>query len=107
MQNFLCLDFPARIYHPPTMSTPADIANPTAIGAEIRRLRDQLGMTLQDFGRHVGLPWQTVGAYETARIVPPADRLLQIVYACRRAKEPFRFDRVAREVAGSLALKAA
>jgi DNA-binding transcriptional regulator YiaG len=79
---------------------PAAAKTPDAtIGAEIRRLRDQLGMTLQDFGRHVGVPWQTVAAYETGRSTPPADRLLQIIHATRRAKEPFRVNHVANVLA--------
>lgn len=68
------------------------------LGAEIRRVRDSLGMTLQEFGEHVGIPWQTVAAYETGRVVPPSDRLLTIVHATRRAPETFRVDRVAREL---------
>lgn len=87
------------------MATPAD--NHPAIGAEIRRLRDSLGMTLQDFGRHVGVPWQTVQAYEAGRSVPPSNRLMQIVHATRRAKEPFRLEHVARAVAGTLLARAA
>ena len=86
--------YPGTLAH---MATPAE--NPTAIGEEIRRLRDSFGMTLQDFGRYVGVPWQTVQAYETGRSVPPSDRLLKIVHACRRAKEPFRFGYVARAIA--------
>jgi DNA-binding transcriptional regulator YiaG len=86
------------------MATPAETK--TAIGDEIRRLRDALGMTLQDFGRHVGVPWQTIQAYETGRVMPPADRLFKIVHACRRAKEPFRFEHVARAV-GTAVLRAA
>lgn len=81
------------------MSTSPTTDNSPAIGAEIRRLRDSLGMTLQDFARHVGIPWQTVQAYEAGRTVPPADRLMLIVHACRRAKEPFQLGRVARAVA--------
>jgi DNA-binding transcriptional regulator YiaG len=70
----------------------------TSIGAEIRRVRDSMGMTLMEFGRHVGIPWQTVGAYEGDRTVPPADRLLQILHATRGAKRPFRVDYLARTV---------
>lgn len=69
------------------------------ISAEIGRLRKSLGMTLKDFGRHVGIAWQTVAAYETGRVVPPADRLLRIVHATRRAEMPFQVERVARAVA--------
>jgi DNA-binding transcriptional regulator YiaG len=78
--------------------SPAENA-PNPIGAEIRRLRDSLGMTLQDFGRHVEIPWQTIQAYEGGRAVPPATRLLLIMHATRRAKEPFRVAPVARAVA--------
>jgi transcriptional regulator with XRE-family HTH domain len=73
------------------------------IGSEIRRLRLAMGMTLHEFGRHVGLPWQTLYAYEEGRSVPPADRFLLIVHATRRVKEPFRVERVARAVARAAA----
>lgn len=76
---------------------------PTPIGAELRRVRVSLEMTLQQFGEHVGLPWQTIAAYETGRVVPPADRLLAILHATRRAPESFRVDRVARETAKAAA----
>lgn len=69
------------------------------LGAEIRRLRQTMGMTLRDFGRHVGLPWQTVQGYETGRLVPPADKLLLIVHRCRGASPPFQVGRVARALA--------
>ena len=78
------------------MATPAKIEN--AIGGEIRRLRTRLGMTLQDFARHVEVPWQTLQAYESGRTVPPADRLLQITHATRHASQPFRFEHVARDL---------
>lgn len=66
------------------------------IGDELRRVRESLGMTLMDFGAHVGVPWQTIHGYETGRVVPPADRLLAIAHKTRKAKHPFRFDVVAR-----------
>ena len=69
------------------------------VGAEIGRLRRSLGMTLKDFGRHVGIAWQTVAAYESGRVVPPTDRFLLIVHATRRADLPFQVERVARAVA--------
>jgi len=79
-------------------SMPTEL-KPDPIGAEIRRVRDELGMTLQDFARHCAIPWQTLQAYETGRALPPSDRLLRIVHATRRATTPFRVDRVARAVA--------
>lgn len=69
------------------------------IGAEIRRVRDALGLTLKDFARRCGIPWQTLQAYETGRALPPSDRLLRIVHETRRAPTPFRTERVARAVA--------
>jgi DNA-binding transcriptional regulator YiaG len=74
-------------------------AAPELLGAEIRRVRQSLGMTLVQFGEHVGLPWQTIAGWESGRTTPPSDRLLAIVHATRRAPEPFRVERVAREVA--------
>jgi len=76
---------------------------PDPLGAEIRRVRASLGMTLQEFGEHVGIAWQTIAAYETGRVVPPSDRLLAIVHATRRAPESFRVERVARELAKAAA----
>ena len=73
------------------------------IGAEIRRLRDSLGMTLMEFGLHVRIPWQTLHGYETGRLAPPAERLLLIVYATRRVQPPFRFAAVAKAVARAAA----
>lgn len=82
------------------MSAPLTAAAaPELLGAEIRRVRQSLGMTLKEFGVHVGLPWQTIAGWESGRTTPPADRLLAIVHATRRAPEPFRIERVAREVA--------
>ncbi len=74
------------------------VKTPNAIGDEIRRLRDTLGMTIKDFAKRANVPWQTLQAYETGRVVPPADRLLQIVHAARNAPKPFRFEFVARTV---------
>ena len=79
------------------MSIPAP---PDPLGAELKRVRDSLGLTLVEFGELVGIPWNSVHAYETGRATPPADRLLVIVHAARRATPPFRFERVARAVAG-------
>lgn len=73
------------------------------IGAEIRRLRAAMDMNLAEFGRLVGIPWQTVQAYETGRAVPPADRLLAIMHATRRVDEPFRVAHVVRAVARAAA----
>lgn len=87
----------------PIVAQEASPTTTTAIGAEIRRLRDSLGMTLEQFGRHVGVPWQTISMYESGRAVPPADRLLRILHETRGAKEPFRVRHVAREVARAAA----
>ena len=73
--------------------------SPTAIGEEIQRVRKSLDMTLKQFGEHVGLPWQTIAGYESGRMTPPSDRLLLILHATKKAKEPFRVERVARLVA--------
>lgn len=81
--------------------------NPPAIGAEIRRLRDSMGMTLQDFGRFVGIPWQTVQSYETGRSMPPTDRFLLIVHATRRAAQPLQVAAVARAIAMPITARAA
>lgn len=72
-----------------------------AMGAEIRRLRDEMGMTIQEFARHCGIPWQTIQGYETGRTEPSATRLLLIVHKTRRASEPFRLNAVARTVAAA------
>lgn len=85
------------LHRVPEIETPSQPKS--AIAVEIRRLRDEMGMTLQDFGRHCGIPWQTIQAYETSRTEPPSTRLLQIVHATRRAPQPFRIDHVARAVA--------
>jgi DNA-binding transcriptional regulator YiaG len=69
-----------------------------AIADEIRRLRQELGMTLAEFGAHVGVPWQSIAAYETGRRIPPGDRLLVIIHRSRRASKPFRLPVVARAV---------
>ena len=76
---------------------PKESENPT--GEEIRRVRKSMGLTLMEFGRHVGLPWQTLEAYENGRSVPPSDRLFKILHATRRAPEPFRVLHVARAIA--------
>ena len=57
-----------------------------------------MGLSLMDFAVAVKIPWQTVQAYETDRAVPPADRLLRIVHATRRAPKPLRIVHLAREV---------
>ena len=74
-------------------------STPLAIGEEIRRVRTSLGLTLEAFGELVEIPWQTIAGYESGRVTPAGDRLLQILHATRKAKEPFRVDRVARLVA--------
>lgn len=66
------------------------------IGTEIRRTRESMGLTLQAFALLVDLPWQTLQAYETDRVVPPSNRLFRILHATRKAPEPFRVDRMAR-----------
>jgi DNA-binding transcriptional regulator YiaG len=71
------------------------------IGTEIRRTRESMGLTLQSFAVLVELPWQTLQAYETDRVVPPSDRLFRILHATRKAPEPFRVDRVARVLAAA------
>ena len=71
------------------------------LGAEIRRTRKSMGMTLTEFAVHVGLPWQTLQAYETGLTVPPADRMFKILHAVRRAPEPFRIAHVARTLAAA------
>jgi len=86
------------------MSTPAPA---DALGTELRRVRESLDMTLVQFGELVGIPWNSIHAYETGRATPPADRLLAIVHASRRARAPFRFERVARLVATGLAAERA
>lgn len=73
--------------------------SPLAIGEEIKRVRESLGLTLMEFGERVSIPWQTIAGYESGRVTPAGDRLLQILHATRKAKEPFRVDRVARIVA--------
>jgi DNA-binding transcriptional regulator YiaG len=73
----------------------------SAVGAEIRRLRDEMDMTIQEFARHCGIPWQTIQGYETGRVEPSAGRLLLIVHKTRRAPEPFRLSTVARAVAAA------
>jgi DNA-binding transcriptional regulator YiaG len=77
--------------------------SPDPLGAEIRRVRDSLDMTLEQFGALTGIPWQTIHAYETSRTEPPAGRLLAIVHAARRAPKTFRVEHVAREVAKAAA----
>jgi DNA-binding transcriptional regulator YiaG len=73
----------------------------TKIGVEIRRTRESMRLTLVEFSARVGLPWQTLQAYETGRVVPPADRLFRILHATRRAALPFRVDYVARALAAA------
>lgn len=77
------------------------VATPTNIGSEIRRVRESLDMTLEEFGERVGIPWQTISQYETGRATPPADRLFQILHATRSAKRPFRVQHVARALAAA------
>lgn len=68
------------------------------IGAEIKRVRDSLGMTLEQFGERTGIPWQTIAGYESGRAMPPADRLLRILHTTRKAEKPFRADLIANRV---------
>lgn len=72
--------------------------NPT-IGSEIRRLRSVMGLTLEGFGKLVGIPWQTIAKYESERTMPPADKLLAIMHAARLVEPPFRVARVAKAAA--------
>ena len=69
------------------------------IGAEIRRVRESLDLTLQQFGERTGIPWQSLQAYEAGRASPPAPRLFLILHATRNAAKPFQVQRVARQVA--------
>lgn len=71
------------------------------IGSEIRRTRKSMGLTIQALAALVELPWQTLQAYETGRVVPPSDRLLRILHAARRAPMPFRVEHVARVLAAA------
>jgi len=66
------------------------------LAAEIKRLRTDMGMTLAEWAAHVGIPEKTLHGYETGRITPPADRLLEIVYATRGLSQPFQAAKVAR-----------
>jgi transcriptional regulator with XRE-family HTH domain len=75
------------------------VSSTTNIGTEIRRVRQSLDMTLEEFGERVGIAWQTIAAYETGRATPPADRLFMILHATRKAKKPFRVTLVARALA--------
>jgi DNA-binding transcriptional regulator YiaG len=77
----------------------ATSAAPLAIGEEIKRVRESLGLTLMEFGERVGIPWQTIAGYESGRVTPAGDRLLQIFHETRKAKEPFRVLQIARAVA--------
>lgn len=58
-------------------------------------------MTLAEFGECVGMPWQTIAAYETGRATPPSDRMFRILHATRNAKKPFRVEHVARALAAA------
>jgi DNA-binding transcriptional regulator YiaG len=81
-------------------TAPTDV---NLLGAEIRRVRESLGLTLMQFGVRVSIPWQTIAAYEAGRAVPPADRFLAIVHAGRKASKPFRVERIAGELARAAA----
>lgn len=82
--------------HHRSVATDPDVTS--TIGAEIKRVRESLGLTLEAFGERVGIPWQTVAGYESGRAMPPADRLLRILHTTRRAAEPFRVGTVASRV---------
>jgi len=77
------------------------VSDSPTIGTEIRRTRESMGLTIQAFAARVGLPWQTLQAYETDRVMPPSDRLFRILHATRKAPEPFRVERVARVLAAA------
>lgn len=62
-----------------------------------------MGLTLAELAERVGVPWQTLAAYETGRVTPPADRLLILVHATRGIEPPFQLDKVARLVARAAA----
>ena len=76
------------------------------IGAEIRRMRGEVSLTLQQLSERTGIAWQTLQAYETGRVMPPSDRLLAVLHAVRRASTPFRLPRVAAVCAAALAAAA-
>lgn len=78
----------------PTLVQPLPKSSPS-IGGEIRRVRSELGVSIQELARRTRIPWQTLQAYETDRVVPPGDRLLVILHACRNVETPFRLARVA------------
>lgn len=82
-------------HHYPIVSTTQ------TIGAEIRRVRESLEMTLEEFGELTSIPWQTLAAYETGRATPPSDRMFKILHATRGAKKPFRVEHVARALAAA------
>ena len=75
------------------------MSRPNNIGEEIRRVRDDLGLTLAEFAVRIGIPWQTLAQYELGHTVPPGDRLLLIVHASKKAGETFQVEKVARQVA--------
>lgn len=79
---------------PPAAET--TIVDPLA--AELRRLRADLGLTLEEWAHRVGIPLATLAAYEGGRVTPPADRFLRILHATRRHPKPFRLAFVARAV---------
>ena len=94
----------ARVEHPLTREfdscsipcmPPVQPNTKPSIGDEIRRVRGELNVTLQELARRTRIPWQTLQAYETGRVVPPSDRFLVILHACRNVEAPFRLARVA------------
>ena len=76
----------------------SDLNITETIGAEIKRVRESLGLTLEQFGERTGIPWQTIAGYESGRAMPPADRLLRIHHMTRRADRPFRVSLIANRV---------
>ena len=72
------------------------MSRPTTLAAEIKRVRESLDLTLEEFGELVNIPWQTLHHYESGRAVPSGDRLILIMHASRKAEKPFRVGFVAR-----------
>ncbi len=83
----------------PTLVPPLAVKSAPSIGSEIRRVRKELDVSLQELAKRTRIPWQTLQAYETDRMVPPTDRFLAILHACRNAESPFRLARVAASCA--------
>lgn len=59
----------------------SDTPRARALGAELRRLRNQSGMSVRDFGKHVGLPYVRISRAETGRKPPTAEDVATILGA--------------------------